>query len=631
MELQALIYLFVGISFTLYIGIALWTKAASTKEFYIASSGVSPIANGMAIAAEWISAASFISLAGIISFQGNDGSAYLMGWTGGYVLLAMLFAPYLRKFGKFTLSDFIADRYYSNTARLITIISIIFISFVYVSAQIRGVGIIFSRFLEIDVDNGVIIGMCIVFIYTVFGGMKGITYTQVAQYIVMTMAYMIPAIFLSLQITNTFLPQLSIFSKTTFAFDTGVHVIEKGTYLLHALDQSLLDLGFSAYTQPSDILNIFMLTLALMLGTAALPHVIVKFFTVPTVNDARLSAAWALIFIAIIYTTISSVSSFSRINLIKNVQNVEYKPFIDAQSYRNDGTINNGKWFQAWENSGLIAWNDRNNDGKIQYAYGNAFDSKDGKPTFDGTKKAEDEHRLTLNPKKSYSNEELAKNNGIANELYIDKDIIALANPEIANLPNWVIALIAAGALAAALATASGLLIVITSSISHDLISQIIFKDNLTNKTTLSEKSELMIARISVVVAILIAGYLGINPSTYVAPTVAFAFGLAAATFFPSIILGIFDKRMNKEGAISGMITGFTFTLGYIIYFTFINIDSQGYLFGINPTGIGTIGTLLHLTVALIVSRFTPEPPINIQELVDKIRIPSGASEALDS
>ena len=631
MELQALIYLFVGISFTLYIGIALWTKAASTKEFYIASSGVSPIANGMAIAAEWISAASFISLAGIISFQGNDGSAYLMGWTGGYVLLAMLFAPYLRKFGKFTLSDFIADRYYSNAARLITIISIIFISFVYVSAQIRGVGIIFSRFLEIDVDNGVIIGMCIVFIYTVFGGMKGITYTQVAQYIVMTMAYMIPAIFLSLQITNTFLPQLSIFSKTTFSFDTGVHVIEKGTYLLHALDQSLLDLGFSAYTQPSDILNIFMLTLALMLGTAALPHVIVKFFTVPTVNDARLSAAWALIFIAIIYTTISSVSSFSRINVIKNVQNVEYKPFIDAQSYRNDGTINNGKWFQAWENSGLIAWNDRNNDGKIQYAYGNAFDSKDGKPTFDGTKKAEDEHRLTLNPKKSYSNEELAKNNGIANELYIDKDIIALANPEIANLPNWVIALIAAGALAAALATASGLLIVITSSISHDLISQIIFKDNLTNKTTLSEKSELMIARISVVVAILIAGYLGINPSTYVAPTVAFAFGLAAATFFPSIILGIFDKRMNKQGAISGMITGFTFTLGYIIYFTFINIDSQGYLFGINPTGIGTIGTLLHLTVALIVSRFTPEPPINIQELVDKIRIPSGASEALDS
>ncbi len=631
MELQALIYLFVGISFTLYIGIALWTKAVSTKEFYIASSGVSPIANGMAIAAEWISAASFISLAGIISFQGTDGSAYLMGWTGGYVLLAMLFAPYLRKFGKFTLCDFIADRYYSDTARLITIISIIFISFVYVSAQIRGVGIIFSRFFEIDVDNGVMIGMCIVFIYTVFGGMKGITYTQVAQYIVMTMAYMIPAIFLSLQITDTFLPQLSIFSKTTFAFDTGVHVIEKGTYLLHALDQSLLDLGFGAYTQPSDILNIFMLTLALMLGTAALPHVIVKFFTVPTVNDARLSAAWAIVFIAIIYTTISSVSSFSRINLIKNVQNVEYKSFIDAQSYHNDGTINNGKWFQAWENSGLIAWNDRNNDGKIQYAYGNAFDSKDGKPLFDGIKKAQDEHRLTLNPKKSSSNEELFKNNGIANELYIDKDIIALANPEIANLPNWVIALIAAGALAAALATASGLLIVITSSISHDLISQMIFKDNLTKKTTLNEKSELMIARISVVVAILIAGYLGINPSTYVAPTVAFAFGLAAATFFPSIILGIFDKRMNKQGAISGMIIGFTFTLGYIVYFTFINKDSQNYLFGINPTGIGTIGTLLHLIVALIVSRFTPAPPVSVQELVDKIRIPSGASEALES
>ena len=629
MELQALIYLFVGISFTLYIGIALWTKAASTKEFYIASSGVSPIANGMAIAAEWISAASFISLAGIISFQGNDGSAYIMGWTGGYVLLAMLFAPYLRKFGKFTLSDFIGDRYYSNTARLITIISIVFISFVYVSGQIRGVGIIFSRFLEIDVNTGVIIGMCIVFFYTIFGGMKGITYTQVAQYIVMTMAYMIPAIFLSLQITDTFLPQLSIFSKTTFAFDTGVHTIEKGTYLLHALDQSLLDLGFSAYTQPSDILNIFMLTLALMLGTAALPHVIVKFFTVPTVNDARLSAAWALIFIAVIYTTISSVSSFSRINLIKNVQNVEYKSFIDGEIHTDTGTINHGKWFQAWENSGLIAWNDRNNDGKIQYAAGDAFDAKDAKPIFDGIKKAPDSHRLTLNPKEISSHEELIKNNGIQNELYIDKDIITLANPEIANLPNWVIALIAAGALAAALATASGLLIVITSSISHDLIGRIIFKDTTTEKTTLNEKTELTLARISVVITILIAGYLGINPATYVAQTVAFAFGLAAATFFPAIVLGIFDKRMNKQGAIAGIFVGFTFTLGYILYFGFFT-ESQNYLFGINPSGIGTIGTLLHLVIALVVSRFTPEPPIYIQELVDKIRIPSGASEAIE-
>ena len=629
MELQALIYLFVGVSFTLYIGIALWTKAASTKEFYIASSGVSPIANGMAIAAEWISAASFISLAGIISFQGNDGSAYIMGWTGGYVLLAMLFAPYLRKFGKFTLSDFIGDRYYSNTARLITIISIVFISFVYVSGQIRGVGIIFSRFLEIDVNTGVIIGMCIVFFYTIFGGMKGITYTQVAQYIVMTMAYMIPAIFLSLQITDTFLPQLSIFSKTTFAFDTGVHTIEKGTYLLHALDQSLLDLGFSAYTQPSDILNIFMLTLALMLGTAALPHVIVKFFTVPTVNDARLSAAWALIFIAVIYTTISSVSSFSRINLIKNVQNVEYKSFIDGEIHTDTGTINHGKWFQAWENSGLIAWNDRNNDGKIQYAAGDAFDAKDAKPIFDGIKKAPDSHRLTLNPKEISSHEELIKNNGIQNELYIDKDIITLANPEIANLPNWVIALIAAGALAAALATASGLLIVITSSISHDLIGRIIFKDTTTEKTTLNEKTELTLARISVVITILIAGYLGINPATYVAQTVAFAFGLAAATFFPAIVLGIFDKRMNKQGAIAGIFVGFTFTLGYILYFGFFT-ESQNYLFGINPSGIGTIGTLLHLVIALVVSRFTPEPPIYIQELVDKIRIPSGASEAIE-
>ena len=625
MELQALIYLFVGISFTLYIGIALWTKAASTKEFYIASSGIGPISNGMAIAAEWISAASFISLAGIISFQGNDGSAYLMGWTGGYVLLALICAPYLRKFGKFTLSDFIGDRYYSNTARLLTIISIIFISFVYVSGQIRGIGIIFSRFLEVDVNIGVIIGMCILFVYTVFGGMKGITYTQVAQYVVMTMAYMIPAIFLSLQITDTFLPQLSIFSKTTFAFDTGVQIIPQGTYLLHALDQSLLDLGFTPYTQPANILNIFMLTAALMLGTAALPHVIVKFFTVPTVNDARLSAAWALIFIAIMYTTISSVASFSRINIIKNIQNVEYKPFINGELENFNGTINRGKWFQSWENSGLLAWNDRNGDGKIQYAYGNAFD---GKPNYDGINKALDNHRLTTNPIKISTDTELIKNNGIVNELYIDEDIITLANPEIANLPNWVIALIAAGALAAALATASGLLIVITSSISHDLISQIIFKDKQTGKTRLNDKTELMLARISVIVAILIAGYLGINPPTFVAQTVAFAFGLAAATFFPSIILGIFDKRMNKEGAIAGITIGFIFTLGYIVYFTLIHTDTKDYIFGINPTGIGTIGTLLHLIVAFIVSRLTPAPPTHIEELIDKIRIPSGATEA---
>lgn len=630
MELQALIYLFVGITFTLYIGIALWTKAASTKEFYIANSGISPITNGMAIAAEWISAASFISLAGIISFQGNDGSAYLMGWTGGYVLLAMLFVPYLRKFGKFTLSDFIGDRYYSNTAKLLTIISIIFISFVYVSGQIRGIGIIFSRFLEVDVDIGIIIAMCIVFFYTVFGGMKGITYTQVAQYIVMTMAYMIPAIFLSLQITDTFLPQLSIFSKTTFAFDTGVQIIPQGTYLLHALDQSLLDLGFTPYTQPANILNVFMLTAALMLGTAALPHVIIKFFTVPTVNDARVSAAWALIFIAIMYTTISSVASFSRINIIKNIQNVEYKPFINGEIEDINGIINHGRWFQAWENSGLLAWNDRNSDGKIQYAAGNAFDAKDGKPNYDEMNKAKDTHRLTTNPAKKSTDSELINSNGIANELYIDEDIITLANPEIANLPNWIIALIASGALAAALATASGLLIVITSSISHDLIGQIIFKDKITGKTNLNEKAELMLARISIVVAILIAGYLGINPSAYVAQTVAFAFGLAAATFFPSIILGIFDKRMNKEGAIAGIIVGFIFTSVYIFYFTFINIDTKDYLFGINPSGIGTIGTLLHLIVALIVSRLTPAPPAYIGELVDKIRIPSGATEAYE-
>ena len=630
MELQTLIYLFVGISFAIYIGIALWAKAGSTKEFYVAGGGVHPIANGMATAADWMSAASFISLAGIISFQGSDGGAYLMGWTGGYVLLAMLLAPYLRKFGKFTVPDFVGDRYYSDTARLVAVISVIFISFTYVAGQMRGVGIVFARFLQVDVNTGVIIGMAIVFFYSVLGGMKGITYTQVAQYIVMIFAYMIPAIFLSLQLTDTFLPQLGIFATTTFAFNTGVQVIPEGTYLLHALDQSLLDLGFKAYTEPGNLFNMFMLTTALMLGTAGLPHVIVRFFTVPTVKDARTSAGWALIFIAIMYTTISSVASFSRVNLIKNVQNVEYKAFVNGEAKNVDGTTNHGKWFQTWENGGLLAWNDRNGDGKIQYASGPAFEGKGSKPAFDGTNRAVDGHKLTTNGKPVADEKELAKGNGIANELYVDVDIMVLANPEIANLPNWVIALIAAGGLAAALSTAAGLLLVIASSISHDLMGQIIFKDKETGRSTLNERTELMWARISAIVAILIAGYLGINPPGFVAQVVAFAFGLAAAAFFPTIILGVFDKRMNKEGAITGIIVGLTFTFGYIIYFVFMGGDPKDYLFGINPTGIGTVGTLLHLIVALVVSRMTPPPPAHIQELVERIRIPSGAGEAHD-
>ncbi len=624
MELQSLIYLFVGISFSVYIGIALWAKAGSTKEFYVAGGGVHPVANGMATAADWMSAASFISLAGIISFKGSDGGAYLMGWTGGYVLLAMLLAPYLRKFGKFTVPDFVGDRYYSDVARTVAVIAVIFVSFTYVAGQMRGVGIVFSRFLQVDVNTGVLIGMGIVFFYSVLGGMKGITYTQVAQYVVMIFAYMIPAIFLSLQVTDTFLPQLGIFAQTTFAFDDGVKVIPEGTYLLHALDTAVSDLGFKEYTQPGNLWNMFMLTTALMLGTAGLPHVIVRFFTVPTVKDARVSAGWALVFIAIMYTTISSVAAFSRINLIKNVQNVEYKAFVAGELKHADGTPNDGNWFKTWEQGGLLAWTDRNGDGKIQYGPDKAFDGAKGKPKFDGTNVTENGNRTTVNGKP------ILNNGKIENEIYVDRDIMVLANPEIANLPNWVIAFIAAGGLAAALSTAAGLLLVIASSISHDLMGQVIFKDKETGKSTLNEKSELMWARISAVAAICVAGYLGINPPGFVAQVVAFAFGLAAAAFFPTIILGVFDKRMNKEGAIAGILTGLIFTFVYIVYFVFLGGDKADYFLGIAPSGIGTIGTLLHLIVAFVVSRMTPEPPQEIQDLVERIRIPSGAGEAHD-
>jgi len=514
----------------------------------------------MATAADWMSAASFISLAGIIAFKGSDGGAYLMGWTGGYVLLAMLLAPYLRKFGKFTVPDFVGDRYYSDPARTVAVIAVIFISFTYVAGQMRGVGIVFSRFLQVDVNTGVMLGMGIVFIYSVLGGMKGITYTQVAQYVVMIFAFTVPAVFLSLQVTDTFLPQLGIFAQTTFEFHDGVKMIPEGTYLMHALDQAVNDLGFNNYTEPGNIFNMFMLTVVLMAGTAGLPHVIVRFFTVPRVKDARISAGWALVFIAIMYTSISSVAAFSRVNLIANTQNVEYSKFVNGKQERADGTINDGAWFKTWEDGGLLAWNDRNGDGKIQYAAGAAFDGAKGKPQFDGDKRGEHGQRLTLNAKGAPTAGELTKNHGVANEIYVDRDIMVLANPEIAHLPNWVIALMAAGGLAAALSTAAGLLLVISSSISHDLFGQVIYKDKKTGKSTLSEKSELRLARGAAVVAIMVAGYLGINPPGFVAQVVAFAFGLAAASFFPVIILGIFDKRMNKEGAIAGMIVGLTFT-----------------------------------------------------------------------
>lgn len=630
MELQSLIYLFVGVSFAIYIGIAVWAKAGSTKEFYIAGGGVHPVANGMATAADWMSAASFISLAGIIAFKGSDGGAYLMGWTGGYVLLAMLLAPYLRKFGKFTVPDFVGDRYYSDLARTVAVVAVIFISFTYVAGQMRGVGIVFSRFLQVDVNTGVMLGMGIVFIYSVLGGMKGITYTQVAQYIVMIFAFTVPAVFLSLQVTDTFLPQMGLFSQTAFAFDSGVSQIPQGTFLMHALDQAVNDLGFNNYTEPGSVFNMFMLTVVLMAGTAGLPHVIVRFFTVPTVKDARISAGWALVFIAIMYTTIASVAAFSRVNLIANVQNVEYKSFVAGEITKPDGTINNGSWFKTWEQGGLLAWNDRNGDGKIQYAKGAAFDGAKGKPVYDGEKVGTDGHRLTTNGKGAATEAELKANNGVANEIYVDRDIMVLANPEIANLPAWVIALMAAGGLAAALSTAAGLLLVISASISHDLFGQVIMKDKKTGKSTLTEKSELRLARGAAVVAILVAGYLGINPPGFVAQVVAFAFGLAAASFFPVIILGVFDKRMNKEGAIAGMLVGLTFTFFYIVYFVFLGGAKEDYLFGIAPTGIGTLGMLLHFVVAYFVSRATPPPPQEIQELVESIRLPSGAGAAID-
>ncbi|MDQ7084511.1 MAG: sodium:solute symporter family protein [Sulfurovum sp.] len=620
MELQSLIYLFVGVTFTLYIVIALWTRASSTKEFYIAGGGVHPVANGMATAADWMSAASFISLAGIIAFKGSDAGAYLMGWTGGYVLLAMLLAPYLRKFGKFTVPDFVGDRYYSDVARTIAVIAVIFISFTYVAGQMRGVGIVFSRFLEVDVETGVMLGMGIVFIYSVLGGMKGITYTQVAQYVVMIFAFTVPAVFLSLQVTDTFLPQLGLFGQTTFAFDDGVKVIPEGTYLMYALDQAVHDLGFDYYTQPQSVFNMFMLTVVLMAGTAGLPHVIVRFFTVPKVKDARISAGWALLFIALMYTTISSVSVFSRVNLIANVQNVEYESFVADE----------GSWFKTWEDGGLIAWNDRNADGKIQYAHGEAFEGNKGKPIYDGQNRDSDGHRLTTNPKTQSSEEERERNNGVINELYVDRDIMVLANPEIAHLPAWVIALMAAGGLAAALSTAAGLLLVISASISHDLFGQVLMKDKKTGKSTLSEKSELRLARGSAVVAILVAGYLGIHPPAFVAEVVAFAFGLAAASFFPVILLGIFDKRMNKEGAIAGMSVGLVFTFSYILYFVFMGGVKEDYLWGIAPTGIGALGMVLHFVVAYGVSRITDAPPIEIQEIVENIRVPSGAGGAVN-
>jgi cation/acetate symporter len=560
MSTQLLTYLFVGASFALYIGIAIWSRAGSTKDFYVAGGGVHPVVNGMATAADWMSAASFISMAGIISFMGRDGSVYLLGWTGGYVLLALLLAPYLRKFGRFTVPDFIGERYYSKTARIVAVICLIFVSFTYVAGQMRGVGIVFSRFLEVEVETGVIIGMAVVFMYAVLGGMKGITYTQVAQYCVLIFAYMVPAIFISIMITGNPIPQLGFGSEV--ADGSGLSVLEK-------LDGLLSDLGFGNYTEGSkSTIDVFAITAALMFGTAGLPHVLVRFFTVPKVSDARKSAGYALAFIAILYTTAPAVASFARLNLVDTVHNTSYEQAP--------------QWFSNWESTGLVGWQDKNDDGLMQYSA------------------------------------------GADNEVTIDRDIMVLANPEIANLPGWVIALVAAGGVAAALSTAAGLLLVISSSVSHDLLKQ-------TLMPTITEKQELLFARIAAAVAVCIAGLFGIYPPAFVAQVVAFAFGLAAASLFPAILLGIFSKRVNKEGAIAGMLLGLVFTFSYIVYFKFVSPElnsAEHWWLGISPEGIGFIGMLLNIGVAFGVSRFYAPPPAEVQNLVDNIRIPSGAAIA---
>ena len=577
----------VGLSFALYIGIAIYTRTSKRSEFYVAGGGVHPIANGMATAADWMSAASFISMAGIISFQGRDGSVYLMGWTGGYVLLALLLAPYLRKFGQFTVPDFVGDRYYSRTARLVAIACALFVSFTYVAGQMRGVGVVFSRFLEVDVNIGVIIGMAIVFFYAVLGGMKGITYTQVAQYCVLIFAFMVPAIFISIMLTNNPIPQLGMGAALK---DSG------GEFLLDKLDGLSTELGFAAYTSGTKSMqDVFFITMALMVGTAGLPHVIIRFYTVKKVKDARMSAFWALLFIAILYTAAPAVAAFARTNMITSVSK---KPYAEIP-----------QWFKTWEDSGLIAWNDKNNDGIVQYTKGDAIK---GKPTF--------QEDATGKPVTGTHGQRLISNEAVegTNELYVDRDIMVLANPEIANLPNWVVGLVAAGGLAAALSTAAGLLLVISTAVAHDLFKRTI-------KPDISEKGELLAARIAAFGAVIIAGLLGIFPPGWVAQVVAFAFGLAASSFFPAIILGIFSKRMNREGAITGMLVGILFTTSYIVYFKFINPaanNKDSWWFGISPEGIGTLGMLFNFITAWIVSRFTPAPPAEVQAMVENIRVP---------
>lgn len=589
MELKTLTYLIVGASFLVYIGIAFVSRAADTADFYVAGKHVHPIANGMATAADWMSAASFISMAGLIAFLGYDGSVYLMGWTGGYVLLALLLAPYLRKFGKFTVPEFIGERYDSRVARIVAVICLIFISFTYVAGQMRGVGIVFSRFLEVPVGVGLMIGMGIVFVYAVLGGMKGVTYTQIAQYCVLIFAYTVPAVFIALQLTAMPIPQIAF----------GSEIRGESVYLLQKLDEIVTALGFPEYTSGTkSTLDVFCITAALMVGTAGLPHVIVRFFTVPKVRDARLSAGWALLFISLLYLTAPAVGSMARLNLTQTIQMGPVGVPAGNLAY-----AERPAWFRTWEATGLLEFDDLNGDGRIQY-----YD--DQNPDF-----AQQASAFGWN----------------GNELRVDPDIMVLANPEIARLPQWVIALIAAGGIAAALSTAAGLLLVISAAVSHDLLKGV-FAPNI------SERRELLASRISAAIAIGIAGLLGYYPPAFVAQVVAFAFGLAAASLFPVILLGIFSKRINKQGAIAGMLTGLAFTYGYIEYFKGLflpwagapwseNVDAN-WLFGISPEGIGVVGMCLNFIVAVVVSRLTPPPSAAIQELVERIRYPRDDASA---
>ncbi|MGH1372600.1 MAG: sodium:solute symporter family protein [Cellvibrionaceae bacterium] len=575
MDLKTMTYIVVGLTFALYLGIAFWARAGSTKEFYVAGGGVHPVANGMATAADWMSAASFISMAGLIAFMGYGGSVFLMGWTGGYVILAMLLAPYLRKYGKFTVPEFIGDRFYSKGARVVAVLCLIICSVTYVIGQMKGVGVAFSRFLEVSYELGLLVGMVIVFFYAVLGGMKGITYTQIAQYCVLIFAYTIPAMFISLNLTGNPIPQLGL----------GSTMVGSETYLLDRLDQVVTELGFTEYTTNVrlNMTNMFAYTLSLMIGTAGLPHVIIRFFTVPKVKDARTSAGWALVFIAILYTTAPAVAGMARLNLMDTIEPSKGEHLVYEER---------PQWFKNWEKTGLLKFEDKNGDGRIQYT-------------------------------SSKSTNEMVK---------VDNDIMVLANPEIAQLPNWVIALVAAGGLAAALSTAAGLLLAISSAISHDLLKGVLTPD-------ISEKQELRASRVAMAVAIAGAGYLGYNPPDFAAGTVALAFGLAASSIFPALMMGIFSKRINKEGAVAGMIAGITVTLLYVfqhkgIMFVadtaFLGDMSANWFMGIEPNAFGAVGAIVNFAVAFAVSRVTAAPPQDVQDLVEHIRVPTGVADASD-